>query len=1055
MLWQAQIAVAQTKKKKPAPTAAKPKAKTVGQVLKLIQTESRGQKVQLTKYRSVLPQAKEVLKAPAPKDLRSVKPPSSQDLFKAETGTDELEFEKITDQSIRELYKITQKQKSSPNRGELWLRLAELYVEKARMVEYRRRDDYDKKIAEYMSKKGLMKPNLDLRVAQEYNKKAIQLYEWFLRDYPKDKKVDQALFFLGYNYFEIGDPKNGAGYYSRLTKEFPRSPYVSESHFALGEFHFDQSKWKEALVNYDNVLKNRRSRLYTFALYKSAWCQYRIGQVDQAMRSLERVVVYSREKGAVDNISGRRAVNKIRLASEALKDLIVFYAESKSARDAEEYFTRVGGEKVLFPTLEKLAYRYSDTGKREDGRFIFKWLLDKRPTAPKAFDYQYQIVTNFSAGGDQKIFREELYNWINDYGPDGEWAQANKEDKELIQRAYDQRETTLRNYTLQLHQTAQKNRAEFSQALAANSYSLYVKTFPDSKQIAEMRFFYGELLYDMLKYNEAAVQYLWVVDNAPKTKYHENSIVNALLALEKSLPSEEDLVKRMGKSLEPVPFGNAETRFEAAATKYKDMFPKGERVVDVKFKLGRLHYAYNHHEQALAIFKDIVQQHGSTKNALYSANLILDIYNLRKDYNGITVAATEMLNNEGLKKQGFGEEVREILERANFKKAQEAEVGKKFAESAVAYEAFSKAHPRSSLATSAQFNAAINFERSGSTLDAIRMYNLVLNSRDKEGGDLRTKSRTLLARLYEQTGQYEKAAREFESIAKENPKDPKSNDLYYNAGLIRQGLQSYTLAITDFEEYFKRSRSKERVETRFMIAEMQEKRGALTQAILYFKQYIEMYPASAARVVESHYRIAKINERLGRKSESRDWYQKTVNSQARLAKNQPTVGAWYAAEAKFKLVLPILDELKAIRIPSNPKGAEAAVQSKLKLIDRLSKELQLVIRYDSGDQVVGALAVLGQANEHMYQSIEASPIPKGLKPEETEMYKKEIAKISDPFKKNAIENFTAALERATQLRVATDWTAVALRGMRTFDPVGYVDYGEVGLTADVPDFMGL
>src|SRR5438128_2627863 len=126
------------------------------------------------------------------------------------------------------------------------------------------------------------------------------------------------------------------------------------------------------------------------------------------MRNLERVVVYSREKGAVDNVSGRRAVNKIRLASEALKDLIVFYAESKVAREAQDYFTRVGGEKVLFPTMEKLAYRYSDTGKRDEARFVFKWLLDKKPTAPKAFDYQYQIVTNFSSGGDQKIFREEL-----------------------------------------------------------------------------------------------------------------------------------------------------------------------------------------------------------------------------------------------------------------------------------------------------------------------------------------------------------------------------------------------------------------------------------------------------------------------------------------------------------------------------------------------------------------------------------------------------------------------------------------------------------------------
>lgn len=1058
-----ELAHAQAPKKKPAAkttVAAAPagKAKTVGEVLKLIKTESRGQKVQLTKYKSVLPQAKEVLKAPAaPKDLRAVKPPQSRDLFRVQGGSDEAEFEKITDQSIAELYKITQRQKTSPNRGELWLRLAELYVEKARLVEYRKRDEYDKKMIEAEQKKLKGRPKLDLSESEQYNKNAIQLYEWFLRDYPKDKKVDQALFFLGYNYFEIGDSKKGSAYYQKLTKEHPRSPYVSESHFALGEYFFENSQWKNALQNYEDVMKNRRSRLYTFALYKGAWCSYRLGQVEQAMHGLEKVVVYSREKGAVDNVSGRRAVNRIRLASEALKDLLVFYADSRPAREAEEYFTRVGGEKVLYAALEKLAYRYSDIGKREDARFTFKWLLDKKPTAPKAFDYQYQIVTNFSAGGDQKVFREELYNWINDYGNDSEWAKANKGDQELIGRAYEQRETTLRNYTLQLHKTAQTNRADFSQAQAANSYALYVKVFPDSKMIAEMRFFYGELLYDMKKYNFAAAQYLWVVDNAPKSKYGENSIVNALLALEKDLPSEQELAARTGKSVEPVPFGQAETKFEASANKYVLTYPKGERVVDVKFKLGRLHYAYNHLDQALAIFQDIVQNHPKTKNALYSANLILDIYNLRKDYDGIIKSATDMLNNEGLRGQGFGDDAREVLERADFKKAEISERDKKYLDSAKAYEAYSKAHPRSELVASAQFNSAVNYERAGQTLDAIRMYGFVLasNSKEKNVAGLKSQSRTLLARLYEQTGQYEKAAREFEAIAKENPKAPGASDLYFNAALIRQGLQSYTLAIKDFEEYQKSSKKADKKEASFFIAEIREKQTSWTLARQYYEQYIESYPSNAARIVEAHYRIAVIyDNKLSKKSLAKEWYQKTLNAQARLAKNQPSVGAWYAAESKFRLALPILEEFKAIRIPAG-KNAEAAVQTKLKLIGRLNTELQQVIKFDSGEQIVGALTILGQAYDHMFRAIENSPIPKGLKPEELDMYKKEIRKVSEPFQKQAIDNFTTALDRGAELKVASSWTKEALRGMQGYDPQNFIDYGEAVLPAEIPDYMGL
>jgi len=46
--------------------------------------------------------------------------------------------------------------------------------------------------------------------------------------------------------------------------------------------------------------------------------------------------------------------------------------------------------------------------------------------------------------------------------------------------------------------------------------------------------------------------------------------------------------------------------------------------------VGRLHYSYNHFDDALRIFKKLVSEHPKTLFAVYSANLILDIYNLRK-----------------------------------------------------------------------------------------------------------------------------------------------------------------------------------------------------------------------------------------------------------------------------------------------------------------------------------------------------------------------------------------------------------------------------------------
>lgn len=1032
----------------------KEKPKTVGEILKNIKSQYKGQSLQITKYKTALPSSQLLAPPVAPKDIRAIKPPRSSEMFKTES-TDEAKIEKITDQSIAQLYKITQKHKNSPNRGEIWLRLAELYSEKARLVEGRKRDEYDKQL-EALQKAGREgKPRLDLNLAQEYNKKAIQLYEWFLKDFPKDSRVDQALFFLGYNYVEIGQMKIGLSHYDRLTREYKGSPYVSESNFALGEYYFENSDWKNALKYYQAVVANRRARLYTFALYKTGWCQYRLGQIKPAISALETVVKVSRQKGAVDEDGRGKAVNKIRLASEALKDLIIFYAEVGDPRGAESYFAEMAGEKLVFSLLEKLAYRYSDLGKREASRFTFRRLLDMRPTAPKAFDYQYQIVMNYSASGDQLTFRKELYDWIVSYGSGSEWAQANAGDKELLGKSYELRESTLRNHTLHLHKSAQASRAANSQALSAQGYDMYVRAFPDSKNIVEMRFFYGELLFDMKRFKEASVQYLWVADNGAKTKYQELAIVNMLLSLEKELPSDDEISKRIGKSINPIEFTDAEKNFEAAATRYMSTFPRGDKVVDVKFKLGRLHYAFNHLDEALGYFWEVVKKYPKSPNTLYAANLILDIYNLRKDYDGLTKAANEMLRIPELAKQGFGKEVKGIVERAQFKKAQDFEAGKNFLESAKGYEAFAKTNAGSELSASAMFNAAVNYERAGQNIEAIRMYTGVLKSKDKQGEAQRAKVKRILAKLYDDTGQYPRAAQEYEALAKSEPKDPLAPDYLYNAALIQAGLKQYPQAIRNFETYFAKTKKRDKVEVFYIIADIYERQKSFGAVIRYLKQYIENNPTDLNRLIEAHYKIADYSEDLKRRSDAKEWYEKTIAVQRRLSGRTKGAGAWFAAESKLRLTRPLLDELKAIRIPANPANQAAAVDKKLKLLNTMNLELAKVIKYDSGDQVVASLSLVAQGYEHMVRAIEAAPLPKGLNAQEQEQYRQGIAKVTDPFRQKALENYQAAINRSFELNAFNDSVYSSMKGLNSLQPGTMPPPGETMALERVPDFMGL
>lgn len=952
---------------------------------------------------------------------------------------------------------MTRKFKKSKKRGELWLRLAELYVEKSRLIEYRLQQEFDQKIRESRESGKGLRARLDLRPAQEYNKKAVQLYEWFLRDFPKDDKVDQALFFLGYNYFELNDEKKGMAYYERLTKEFPKSSYVDESNFALGEFHFENERWADALGYYKRVAKNRRARLYSFALYKSAWCEYKTGKTKDALRSLERVIRAGRvAKGSEQRTAG--GVSRIRLATEALKDLVIFYAEVGSYKAAKGYFDKVAGSKNVYTLQEKLAYYYADTGNRKGAAYIFHDLIADRPSAPKAYDYQYQIVTMYAATGESKVFRKELYDWIQGYGPDSVWQRANEKKRDLIGKATQLIETTLRNYILQQHQTAQNSRAANAQTLAKSGYELYFRTFKVSPKLDEMHFFFAELLFDIQEYERAADHYLWVAENSPKSAYFDKSVLNAILSLEKKLPTADEIKKIVGETSEPVEFDSTIKKFEKVVLRFLKSFPKNEDTVAIKYRLASLYYYYNQFDKALAVFREIMKESPATKYADFSANLTLDIYNIKKDYEGLEKAGQEILAIPQLANSKVGTEVRKILEKASFKRAQNAETGKDYLQSAKQFEEFSSKNPGSKLALSARFNSAVNYERAGDLFKAIAMYTAVLKSGGGTGHeDLKDKSLKFVAILYEKTGQYKAAADFFERYANENAKKDRdaAAKFYFNAGVIRDGMNFFNSALANYQKSFDLNRKRDRAEVVFLMAKVWEKRGNKSRAKSYYKQYIDLQPSNGAALVESLFTVGKIEESQNRNKAAEDFYKKTIGVQKSLAKSGKNVGVAFAAEAQFKLVYGTYEELKAIKIPGNPKQQAAAVQKKLDLINRLKERLKPVIQYDDGPMVVAALTLMGQANQHMSASLYKAPKPKGLNQEQMAEYMKGVDGVAKPFQEEALKSYQAAIEKGYRLEAYNQWLKIAAIEASNLNNEMFPDYGEEAILTTLPDDLGM
>jgi len=1047
-------AVKKKKKKTAAITTQTGKRKTVGELLK---QADRGADLRLAEKKDIsIPDAPDIFKnarrSGPSENLMAVKPPRTA-MFYEDSNDDKAKLEKITEQQINELYKLTQKFKNSPQRGELWLRLAELYVEKAGLIDFRKEGAYDAALKEFQAGKRKVKPRLDLSDAHEYNNKAIQLYEWFARDFPKDEKMDQALFFLGYNYYELGNLKKGTEYYSRLSKDYPHSPYVIEANFALAEYYFENEKWETAKKYYAQVLRFKHHRLFAFSLYKTAWAEFRSGHSQRALKLMEALIRQGRQQAAQAALEGRKNISRSRLDGEGLRDIVLFYADIGDPAKAPEYFHDLT-DKNADDYIEKLAYYYGDKGNLQGARTLFDYLVGAHPTSPKAFDYKYQVVRLYSTAKKSREFREELFSWIKDFGAGSAWAQANAGSKDLIDNSYRLRETTLRNYVLQEHQTAQNSRAPFSQNLALEGYNLYLGEFKDSPVIADMHFYFGELLYDMKKYEDAGAQYRWVVENGKGSKFYSRALENTVLALEKDLPSDAQLNKQAGKSIEPIPLDPRVDRFIQAAQLYISQFPNSEKTVEMKFRVGRLNYQYNQFDPAIQSFKEIVVKHPKTKYAEYSANLLLDIYNLRKDYVGLAKTGNELLANPTFASSQAGKDIKGVMEKANFKRAQDLEVAKNYGESATQYEAFVRQNPGSELALTALFNAAINYERAGDNSKAIAMHKEIL-SKGKPADSFKPKSRRIIAKLYQDSGQLEEAANAFQASAVEAGKDPIALNMYFNAAILFEAIGRNSDAVRNYQTYYDKDHKAERNEALYLMATLYRKQGSSSKAVKNYEDYVNAGTGSHEKIVESAYWAYELSREGHHIKAADDWKSKTLGLQHRYAPDKKGVGAEWAAKIKLSETQKSFDELKAIRIPANPQKQQEAAKKKIALVSKLNNELANVVKYDSADEIVGALNMAGQVNLHMGDALVNAPIPSGLNADQMKQYKEGIKKLAQPFYDKAKDSFKTAVDRGSELDSFPDAYTEARKAAVKMDPTLFYDGGEASSDVRQASWIGM
>ena len=533
-------------------------------------------------------------------------------------------------------------------------KLAELYWEESKEVYLEKMGRYQAAVSACHADRSECPkvphrpPTIDLTRAQA-------TYLQLIDQYPKFRKIDTVIYLYAFSLRDQGKLGESIKYFQIILDKYPRSRYIADAWMAIAEYRFyEQQDYKTSLEAYEKVLKHPKSTLYDLALFKTAWCYWKLGDTTKSALRFKDVLDLAKKKAGRSEEQQKRAEE---LQGEALDYLVELFTEddTKTARDAFEFLAQIGGKQYSRKVLKQLADTVFDQTRYERAVEAYRLLIELDPNAADAPDYAGKIVEGYQLLGDIKTAVEEMRKLASDYGGRSAWASANKDRPKAVEHARTMAEGLIRNLAKTMHGEAQQTEKTTKvvdkdrYARAAEAYQFYLANFPEAADAAELRYLRADILYFKLgKYEDAGREYLAVGKTQPVGKYHKDALLQSMGAFEKvrkPIPSN-------GSGAGKREITDSDRLFGEAADLYATLFPNDKEIVTVIYKNGQFFFDYGDYDEAVKRFGLIVERYPDDPNAGAAGDRILQALGKAKDYENIESWARRLKKTKAFAPQG-------------------------------------------------------------------------------------------------------------------------------------------------------------------------------------------------------------------------------------------------------------------------------------------------------------------------------------------------------------------------------------------------------------------
>lgn len=685
----------------------------------------------------------------------------------------EILITKTENQAIQSLISIIKRSKGKSTEPDLWYRLAELYMRRAKSGRF-----FD------LNKDGdgpirFAPPEVREESAVASLKRAIQVYTKIEREFPNFREMDAVLFNNAFASQQIGLKKNAEALYYKVVTLHPKSPLVPDAYLSLGEISYEAQKFADALESFLKIEKFPQSRVYSYGMYKSAWSHYNLKHNDEAINKLIQVVKYHDP----DKQDAKKVNHNLR--SESLRDLAIFFEETQKAENAYVFFAKISTPDETAENLITLGKIYDSHARQKEMNIFLLDLIKKQPLARQRVKAEMLMVTGNETARNRPEALKSLISASQTCARGSDWRKANADVAEA-ECDYDFAKVNI-EMAKKWWELWQKNKAS-KDAVSIGEYTqeafkIHLDREDPTKPDTKSRYAYAELLYQMGEYRAASMNYEKAATSVDTTIAHDSAYA-ALVSLEKAnekkkMPTDDAEVVRLSKA-------------------YLAKYPTGTHSTNVKFKIGFIAYENNDFIEAEKWLRPLAADDKAKEFKGKSEDLMLDILNARKDYAGIKGFSKQMLGQT--KDTGRKTKLTKIMQEADYTEIQEFAKTSDKVQAAQKLMAFHKENPNSPLAKDSLWQAMSLYYADGQVIEGAE---LALDYAKRYPEDKRSLDALKdAAKYFAEAGYVLPAAQTMELVAEKSPEEKDkyieaASELYFVEGKKKEAQITLKKQLTD------------------------------------------------------------------------------------------------------------------------------------------------------------------------------------------------------------------------------------------------------------------